>query len=208
MGEKTKDNYDKLISYFKYLVTISVGAITIIVSFAICFTYNNMNDLRNDALESSKESKETIKEFNAYAQRSINQTQEQTGKQITLISTEAAQLAQTAAIEKIDQTFESENINKLIENIAERKLKKKIDSIVNEKLSEANKIIDEQLIIIPDLILCTDKVGQGDRKAFEFLDSIFKSTNNQKIRKLTNEIINTKFLIMTIQLFNYCKNIK
>jgi hypothetical protein len=189
MSKKEDNKYEKLISYFKYLVTVTGSAITIIVAVALYFTYNNLSELRNEVRESSIEYKETIKEFNDYAQNAIDQTQNQTNKQISLISTEAKQLALTAAKEKIEQTFESENINKLIEDAAERKLENEIDLIVNKKLSDANKIIDEQLNIIPNLILYTDNVRQGDRKAFEFLDSLYRNTNNEKIKELTKNII-------------------
>ncbi len=192
MSKKNDNRYEKLISYFKYLVTITGTAITIIVAVALYFTYSNMIELKNEVRESSKEYKETIKEFNDYAQNAIDQTQNQTNKQISLISTEAKQLALTAAKEKIEQTFESENINKLIEDAAERKLEKEIDLIVNKKLNDANKIIDEQLNIIPNLILYSDNVRQGDRKAFEFLDSLYRNSNNEKIKELTKSIIDGK----------------
>jgi hypothetical protein len=194
MSKKIEEKYEKLIGYFKYLITITGSAITIIVAVALYFTYNNLSDLRKEVKESTTEYKETIKEFNSYAQKAIDQTQTQSNNQIALISTEAKQLALTAAKEKIDQTFERENIDKLIEEAAERKLGKEIDVIVNKKLSEAIKITDEQLNIIPDLILSADKVRWGDRKALDYLDSIQRVTDNPKIKQLIKIIIGGKIV--------------
>lgn len=192
MKTKDENSFDKLISYFKYLVTITSGAITIIVGVSLYFTYNNLSDFRKEAKESANEYKETIKELNQYAQNAIDKTQENTNKQISLITIEAKQLALTAAKEKIDETFESKNINLLIEDAASRKLDKEIDLLVNKKLIEANKIIENQINIIPNLILSTDKMRWGSKEAYLYLDSIYQNNKDIRIKNLAKNIIDSK----------------
>jgi hypothetical protein len=41
--------YDRLFSYFKYLVTITLGSITIILAAAGVLFYSNIKDVREDA---------------------------------------------------------------------------------------------------------------------------------------------------------------
>jgi hypothetical protein len=68
--------YDRLFSYFRYLVAITIGSITIILTAAGIFFYSNLRDVRADAKEEANrvataEAKARVAE--AFNEKNVNQ---------------------------------------------------------------------------------------------------------------------------------------
>jgi hypothetical protein len=192
MENKEKSQEERIIDFFKYVVTIASSAITVIVAVSLYFTYSNLSELRNEAKQNVIDYKTTLKELNSYAQQAIDKTQEQTKKQIEIISQESKNLAYSITTEKVEEAFEKNNIQLLIESTAEQKLKDKLDIIISSDLEKATKIIDNQLNILPNFILAIDKIRAGDKRSYDYIDSISTYSTDTKIKKYAFLILQQK----------------
>lgn len=197
----TKDEYDNHVYFFKWMVGIAGTTITIIAGAAIFFTYNNLNDLRNETkvtLEKIEERTDkswaiyqnSLEHYNTYAENTLNRTQSFANEQILHINEESKKLALNAANNRISEAFKEPKIAEMIQNTGESLIAEFIDNQLQNSLRNANAIITNQMKLVPDLILSTDLIRTHSRKAYEHLDSLSKNTPDSLIKSLAKHIIN------------------
>ena len=90
--------------------------------------------------------------------------QSEAQKNITYIRNDAKSLALTEAEKKVNDAFKEKNIQKVIDEMAKREIESRVKEIVDEQMKQS-----PTLILV---MLSTDRIKAGDRKAFMFVDSI------------------------------------
>lgn len=159
--DQPKLEYDRLISYFKYLVTITMSAIAIIVGVAVYFTYKDAKEfkaelkekeeilenilkgekekMKEDILEIKEKYKETENEF----KEEVKATKTDAVNQISSIKSEALQTAKTAANDEIEKTFRDNNIDSFIVKVAKKHMEPQFTKAI---LEERDKKIEDAIL--------------------------------------------------------------
>ncbi len=96
--DATKTEYDHLISYFKWLVTISMSAIGLVVAVATYMFYKDMREIKADARQ-----------------------QVEAVRQAALVEVEKVRgVAKDQAQARIEELFKSSDITRMVEQAAKR----------------------------------------------------------------------------------------
>jgi hypothetical protein len=109
--------YTHLISFFKYLVTVTLAALTIIISAGAVFFYRSMSDVKNDA------------------RASIENTTKAADAEILKIQTGASEIARTEAQKSIDDAFTKGNVQAMIERTARERVNTAVDQEIKKNLA-------------------------------------------------------------------------
>lgn len=200
--------YNKLVNFFKYLVTLVIGAITIVTTVLGFMFYNNLQSMREDVeiekmrLEEKfvllqqdwkdqvtfmridiKEQKEKVKnELNELVigtEKEISNTRKDAIHEIENIKSYAVNQAENAASNKINQVFSERNIEDFVINVAEERIKPQINNIVDRKIVELEiQSIDKA---INDL--SSDNVSKF-QQAYTYLEDNRYNLNDGQIKKI------------------------
>ncbi|MEO6302207.1 MAG: hypothetical protein ABIP51_03435 [Bacteroidia bacterium] len=158
--DQPKFEYDRLISYFKYLVTITMGAIAIVVGVVVYFTYKDakefkaelkekeeklesiLNGEKNKMKEDIREIKEKYKETENEFKAEVRATKTDAVNQISIIKGEAIQTAKTAANDEIEKTFRDNNIDSFIVKVAKKHMDPQVTKAI---LDERDRKIEDAI---------------------------------------------------------------
>ena len=173
-------HYENLTGYFKYLVTITIAAITIITGVVIYFTYQNISDARREVRDSLNEIKNDMKNTSQKSLDSFEKLQKQANEDVQNFKTEIRSYALQETKTKVNEAFEGNNIKLMVEQAADKKLNEQLDKIVQEK-------IYKDLDVIPEIVLAVDKIRWSERSGLEHLDSLRLYNSNSSIRKLASK---------------------
>jgi hypothetical protein len=192
--EKSEEqrHYEHLTRYFKYLFTISMAAIALVAGVAIFFTYQNVSDARQEVTKNLSEINNNVSDATEKSLRSIENLQLKAKEEVQNFKQEMRNFALNETKLKVSEAFEENKIAKLVEQTAEQKLKKKLEEIVEEQVIKTQKIIENQMKVIPSLFLAVDKIRQGERSGLTLLDSLRFKDEDPLIRKLANDAFTEK----------------
>lgn len=187
--EKSEEqrHYEHLTRYFKYLVAISITAIAVVAGVAIFFTYQNVSDARQEVTKNLSEINNNVRDATEISLRSIENLQLKAKEEVQNFKEEMRNFALNETKLKVSEAFEENKITQLVEQTAEKKLKKRLEEIVEEQVIKTQKIIENQMQVIPILFLAVDKIRQGERSGLTILDSLRFQAKDPLIRKLSND---------------------
>lgn len=186
---QAKIEYDRLISFFKYLLGIVVGAITIVVAVVVSFTYKDASEYRKELKEREeklenrfKEDRESMKtEMKGLKEdykEKLKLTQNEAIAQIGSIRNDAVQTAKSAANEKIEETFKNGNINALVIDVAKKYMEPEVTRMI---LEERDKKIDDAIAKME-----TGDVYDGNAGSLVLNTNLQYGFNKEQIDKLIN----------------------
>jgi flagellar basal body-associated protein FliL len=165
----SKAHYDSLISLFKYVISIIILVITLVGGVIGYLTFTNSQDMReefrarrNEAKDEIKEIKDEIRNEKVAMQKeresltlemrlSINKARKETLEEIDLIKNHASLIAEAEARQKINEVFDKQNLNGFIEELAEQRIKPKIDNLIDRRIVQIkNDEIDKAIEYLRD----------------------------------------------------------
>jgi len=185
ISEEAK-HYQNLTSYFKYLVTLTALAITIITGVAIFFTFDNISGAREEVRSNLSDIDKDIKQVTQKSISSIETLQMQAEQEVENFKNEIRTFALTETKTKVDEAFEENRIRELIESTAEKKLKEKLEIIVKDQVAITQSNLERQLKVVPNIILAIDKIRNGERAGIIQLDSLRLFSADALIKDLSN----------------------
>jgi hypothetical protein len=185
-------HYDSLIRFFKYLVTLTIAAITIVVGVVMFLTFQNMSDARQEVTKSLTEIKTDVKDATEKSLRSFDKLQIQVREEVKNFKEETRGYALNETKLRVAEAFEENKIKQLIEITAEERLKEKLEAIVEEQLIIIKQRVENQMKIFPDIVLAVDKIRNGKRAGLYQLDSLRLFSKDPLIRDLANDTYREK----------------
>jgi hypothetical protein len=177
--------YRKLINLFKYLITASGIVIGGIIGVAMYYSYHDLKELKQELKDEIGEMKKDINSLKSYAQNTIDETQDRTYKQLSILKDEAKLLALNSTRERVNEAFKDGNIQYLVEKTAKEELKDKLDKIVQSETERLELILDE----IPTLTVAYDQIRCGNRSYLDTLYSIQKNSDHGILRDMAKALI-------------------
>lgn len=187
MSTEEEKHYRSLTSYFKYLITITSIAISVISGMAIYFSYNSLSDLKEEVRTELGQMKVGIESLQLYAEKTIDRTQEQTSTQLGILKDEAKLLAINTTRKKVEESFSEGNIKYLIEKTASDKLESQLNIIVKKETSK----LEGTLKTIPRLSTAYERARFG-RRTREHIDTLYEYSihhEDELIRVLAKEYL-------------------
>lgn len=98
-----------------------------------------------------------------------------------------------SASEKVQEILaDNNNIRKIIEETAQTKLYARLDYLLDKQIKEAEDILEEHILIVPQLISATDRIRVGSRPALVYLDSIRRHATRESVRDLAETMYDLK----------------
>lgn len=185
-------HYDNLISFFKYLVTTTIAAIAIVVAVVVFFTFQNMSDARQEVTKSFLEIKSDVSNANEKLLRTFENLQLQAKEEVQNFKEETRNYALNETKIRVAEAFEENKIRQLVEITAEKKLREKLESIVEEQMIITKQRIENLMKVVPSLVLAVDKIRNGDRTGLALLDSLRYHDEDPLIRDLANNVFKEK----------------
>ena len=173
-------HYESITNYFKYLVTVTAAAITIITGVVLYFTFQNVSEARKEVNDKLSEMKNEIKDASQSSQKSFDKLQEQAKDEVQNFKDEIQSYALNETKLKVNEAFEGNNIRQMVEQAADKKLNEQLDKIVQEK-------IYKDMTLIPEIVLAVDRIRAGERSGLEHLDSLRLYNSNSSIRRLASK---------------------
>ncbi|MBK9718820.1 MAG: hypothetical protein IPQ02_04020 [Saprospiraceae bacterium] len=161
METENKTHYESLLIYFKYLVTITGGAITLMTGAAIYYSYHSLKDLRDDI-------KKEAEEIKSKALNSIENTKNQATIEINGLKYDAKELAIKSTQIEVNKAFETNKIRNLIEKTAENKLSSKLGIIVKQETSKIEDIFRS----IP-ILTTTYEQARWNGQVRKYIDTLY-----------------------------------
>jgi hypothetical protein len=108
--------FEKLVGYLKMLVTVTYGAIVLVLAIAGVFLWKNTSEVKSEAAGA------------------IEATKQSANQQIGSIGKEASAVAQSEAKKAIEATLEKQNIQRLIERTAQEKVGSAVEQQIQRDL--------------------------------------------------------------------------
>lgn len=143
--------YTHLISFFKYLVTITLTALTIIIGAGAVFFYRSMSDVKNDA------------------KTSIESTTKAADAEISKIQSGAAEIARTEAQRSIDDAFTKGNVQAMIERTARERVNTAVDREIQKNLASRISQLQLQVAEAGEISNAGARLRLGFRPALDTL---------------------------------------
>ncbi len=198
-----REHYNHLVGTIKFIVGFAATALTLIVGVATFFTYKSVRELNDDAKNTvsdvKKDMKETkdeystaIKDAKKDAADKLDALNKQVEIRIAQIKDEAELAAKATVNKTLREQFESSNIRNLISQTADDRLKGQVGSILDQKVKERTKDMEEQTVELARLTLAGDQITRGDRKYLVTVDSIAKFHRLLMIRNLAIQLLTQK----------------
>ena len=148
-----------MISYFKYLVTITLAALGLIVGTASFFFYKNMSDVRNDAT------------------RAIESSKENADHEIRKIQSSSADIARAEAQKRVEEAFSKGNVQELIERAARERVAKAVDREIDKNLASRIDQLQKQIAETGEISNAGARLRLGYRSGLDTILDKMKSPN-------------------------------
>jgi citrate lyase gamma subunit len=155
--QPAKIEYDRLIAYFDKLVKYSLLAIGTIIAIAGGFLWKNSSDLQSQATAS------------------IKATQDSATHEISEIGNAAQNTAKSEAQKAIDTAFDRQNVQRMIESTAQKKVDAAVETAVKKDLGAKIDAFRDFVIEIGEIN------NHGAQLRLDFrsgLDSLLKAREN------------------------------
>ena len=155
----SEGEYRHLISYFKYLVTVTLTALGIIIAAGSALFYKNMSDV------------------SGAAKAAIDSTKDAASREISKIQTDASQIARTEAQKSIDEAFAKGNVQSMIERTTRERVNAAVDREIDKNLAGRISQLQFQIAETGEISNAGARLRLGFRPALDTLVEKSKSPN-------------------------------
>lgn len=176
--QPAKIEYDRLTAYFDKLVKYSLLAITIILSIAAAFLWKNTEDVKNQAAAA------------------IKATQDSATREISAIGKTAEATARVEAQTAIDAAFERQNVQKLVEAAAEKKVGTVTDKLIDQQVRAKLQPIEQRITLVGRMSEAESRARLGFRSGFDELANLVagaKDPDTSRFGKASLDTLRTDY---------------
>jgi len=185
-------HYQNMISYFKWALGFTGSMMVLILTAAGILFFKDRTSFNADIKSYLDESKSQIKEMTSDAKITLKDTKEESSRlnyslksdaeqSIRYIREDAKSLALSEATKQVNDAFREKNIQKTIEEAAQ----KEITTSVNER-------VFNKLKLLPNIFLALVRITNGQRASFFYLDSIARFSKDPYYQAISDSIVNSK----------------
>jgi len=200
-GEKI--HYEKLISFFKWLI----GVFVVVVGFTAYVIDNSLSEFKSGLEQEVTVLRDQINRMEEQVNYTLDKSEQRADKelvrvrqdayeimqftrdvtttQIDVIREDAKNLALSSAKSRVEQAFADGNINELVQRTAEGVVAEKLESLVELELDEIRVVFD----YVPRMTTLFDQITHGNRGAFDELDSLANLHENSVVNEMATDLL-------------------
>lgn len=186
------DEFKRFINFFRLIFIGVTTAITFLVTIGLYFSYKDMNSMRQEVSERSKEIASQLKEMRQQSQQEISSTQDYALKQIAMVREDARTTAMTSTKLYLEDIFSRGQVKTVIEDVAEQRIRRKLDEIVNSNINQFEGNLQERFKTTVRLNAAYDRIRWGERSEYDFVDSLRRFSRDTLVRNVALMIIESK----------------
>ena len=148
---KESEKYDRLFGFFKYLVTLSIGAIMLLGTIFGIFFFRDRSALeaRMDRMEEE-------------AKQSVAKVQEAASYKIDSIKSGVKKTIEMAVNDELENIFKTQKIDNLIEDKIIGKVRGELDVITVNKIKDFNEKIQSDILVFGKASVFEQKCKEND----------------------------------------------
>jgi hypothetical protein len=176
MSEKTE--YESLLRYFKYLVTLTLIILGLIITAGSIVFIQDRHDLKDQLNELKDESI-----------ASISRTEDAAFIKVEEIKREIEEIAEKEITKELDYIFEKENISKLIMEKVKNEIKQNVTYLIDNEINKSVKNINEQLTESTAINDAAIRMRIGHIEGLNLLKSYSKNAIFLNNRARANELL-------------------
>ena len=185
-------HYDNIISFFKWALQFSVSLLVLAVTAAAILFYRDraqfnadiksyLDVSRNQIIEMVSDAKSTLKETKDQSNLLSSSLRTEADRNIQYIREDAKSMALNEATKQVNAAFKEKNVQKMIEDAAEKEIATSVQEMVFDKLR-----------LLPNILLALDRIRVGQKESFLYLDSIAKYSLDPFYKSIADSIVNSK----------------
>jgi hypothetical protein len=197
---KEEAKYDKMFGYFKYLVTLTIGAITILGTIAGILFVKDHSDMQDRLEKLEKETKQ-----------SVGQVQQAATFKIDSLKSNVNRTINTAVNTELDNIFKTQKINNLIEDKVISKVKGDLKEITAIEIKEFNQRIQSDIRVYDEasaIYRKLDETMDPDYVLFTRLLNMYETTTNENHKKIYEEKLEMLFHVNKLDTYSSLKEFK
>jgi hypothetical protein len=195
-------HYKELQSYFKWLVTMTLAALGIIISVGLFIFYKDMSQARSDLKSQVERIKLDVKD-------EVQRARESANSEISKIRGDAASIARVEAQKGVDEAFKGTNIVTMVETAAKRQVGPVIERQVRNEVDRVIQSIQADIALLSQIADYAMQMRIGLRSGLTHLLQFQRTAPNEIVRmraKSLIEIIGTDYetaIKDTLREFNF-----
>lgn len=166
-------------SVYKWLISI-VG---IVIVAGLYFSYNSTKEFRS-------ETEDKINKLKVEAEKSIEKTQKHADDQISQIRVSASEIALEEAQKRINDAFQKNNINEMIEMTAKAEVGTELEKQVNQKVNEVMDNIQDDIVSFSLVSDAAMRMRVGIRDGLDELIDLQKTSTDSNIKERAKILLN------------------
>jgi hypothetical protein len=197
-------HYKSLTDYFKYLVTVTLAAIGILVTVGLYVTYKDVSamraEVRQNVLDAKAEIRQNMSDVKSDTKAAVDSTREDArisienatntaNSQISQIRERAGVIALGEAQRRVDEAFRSTNVQTLVEDAARRQVGPVIERNVAEQVDRVMSSLQEDISLSSRIADAGNQMRSGMQSGLNELISLQKTAPSERSRKNAKMIL-------------------
>lgn len=159
---QAKIEYDRLTSFFKYLVTVVAAAITLLLSAGVYLLGRSIGDIKSEA------------------NSAIAAAAQKTASELVKVREEARDIALGEARRHVQAAFEEANVTLMVEQAAQRRVGSVIDRQIKQEVAKTVLQLQNEIAEIGEVANLAMQARVGKRRG---LDNLAKVARNAKTER-------------------------
>lgn len=164
---ENETHYKALISFFKYLISITGGVLSIIFIVTGILFFQDRASMRRELTEVKKS-----------AQEAIENTKDKANFQINEIRSTAKEIALDEAKKRVTTAFQEKNIKSMIDSAAKDIVMKSVQSKLKDAIDTTTIKIENDLTELSNIYDAAMKMRMGLRSGLTDLNNLIKTSEN------------------------------
>ena len=173
MATPSEQEYERLTSYFEWLVKLTSLALGLIIAVALGMFWKSISEVRTDARNS-------VDGVRASAQAEIGKAKEEV---IGSVREEAKR--------RVDEEFNTNEITQMVEAAARRKVGRTIDRQIQDEVAHTISRLQDQMIQTVEVGNLGMRMRVGFRDAFDELRKRYTETDDEGLRRSERIILDS-----------------
>jgi hypothetical protein len=169
----TREHYENMISFHKWIVTMTLGALTLIISVALGVFWKDMSQVRSEAAAA------------------VGAARDSATREISTVREEAANIALTEAQKRVDEAFKTTNVVSMVEAAAKRQVGPVIERQVNAEVDRVMTSLQGDISTMGQLVDIGMKMRVGLRDGLEGLAAQVKTSASENIRLRAKSLLDS-----------------
>lgn len=180
---------------YKHIKSFAIAIFTltgIFISVILYFTHRDVLSLKKEYTARLEMIENKVVRIADESKTIIQTTETRSVKELERIKNSAENIAKEEALNRVSEAFKYGNIEQMIEHAAKEAMSEKVDELIERKLKETEKELNDLVEISIQLNWYLEMMTNGDREGLKKLEEIIEKNPYSDKASLARKIIQVK----------------